>query len=98
MSVSSLVKRVCIRCSPEAEVIFDATRCIHCGYDPQRKKPTKPKGLRSAATSFALRRKSLLDGISRVQDAAGDQLGALNAAAHGDFKGAWQLLKSSAGE
>lgn len=73
MSVSSLVKRPCIRCSPDAEVLHDALRCVLCGYDPQRKKTTKPKGLRAAPTSFSLRRKSLLDGICRVQETtAGD--------------------------
>jgi hypothetical protein len=62
--ISSLSKRLCIRCSPTEEVIFDATRCIHCGYDPQGKKTKKP---RRAAPSFSMRRKSLLDGIGRYQ-------------------------------
>lgn len=38
-----------------------------------------------------------VDFASGTLDSAGDQLGALNAAAHGDFKDAWRLLKSSAG-
>jgi hypothetical protein len=36
-SVSSLHRHTCPKCSPTVEVLFDARRCVLCGYEPRKR-------------------------------------------------------------
>jgi hypothetical protein len=62
MSVSTLTNRTCVACSPTAEVLHDAFRCVLCGHTPGKKRGKSRDG---DAPAWALKRQAHMTAANR---------------------------------